>query len=65
MAITNHERCLRAEKACAVYDEDDPKTSIVDLLTDLRHLCASHHFDFDAMLLTSEIHFNCECDEEE
>lgn len=42
---------------------DDPDSAIVDLLTDLRHLCERDAHDFDRALAMSQKHFNAEVDE--
>ena len=41
------------------YDED-PKTAIVDFVTDLRHLAAQDGVDFDDVVRLATIHYACE-----
>ncbi len=44
---TNESRAAKAIQALSGYDHgDDLHTNIVDLLSDLRHLCGLHGLDF-------------------
>lgn len=62
---TNKQRCgtVNTILACS-YDSGDQRSSIIDLLTDLRHLCKRDDIDFEKVLLMSEIHFHDELSEE-
>lgn len=40
--------------------EDDQRTNVVDVLTDLRHLAAEARWDFDALLATARAHASAE-----
>ena len=53
-----------AEALSENYEEfqDDPGAAIIDLLTDLQHLCVYHKLDFDWCRRISEIHFQDESD---
>lgn len=59
---TNEERAHRALQALRAYEktvgEGSPGDYLTDLLTDLRHFCASEGLDFGASLAMSETHFN-------
>lgn len=60
----NRDRAERALQVMEFYDElpgVDPDALLVDLLTDLRHLCAEESdSQFDHAVHVSEIHFNAE-----
>lgn len=62
------ENVRRAERAASALEEYDLETegecAVIDLLTDLRHLCRFNRYDFDRLLSTSENHFNEEVEEE-
>lgn len=64
MEMDNNQRCERAEKALAEYDNGDLECDMNDLFTDLRHLCAREGIDFYARITTSSMHFEAEVEEE-
>ena len=52
----NTDRVTRASKALGAYLKEDPgdiRACIVDLLTDLQHLCRAEHIDWDAANVTA------------
>lgn len=55
------ENLRRAERAAAVLEEYEFETegecAVIDLLTDLRHLCLFNRYDFDRLTETAEGHF--------
>lgn len=50
----------RAQLALDTYPEDDRETLVIDLLTDLRHLCADRGMNFGQALAMSEQHYESE-----
>lgn len=42
------------------YEGDDQRSSVVDMLTDVRHLCEQEGIDFKAALTMSNMHFEAE-----
>lgn len=53
-------------EALSLFDEEDgadPKATLRNLLTELRHYCADEGLDFDAAVLMSEFHFSAESDD--
>jgi len=65
---TNEQRADRADHALVYYrdrvlhEDDGPisQENIIDLLTDLRHLCNQQGIDFEESSKLSEIHFESE-----
>jgi hypothetical protein len=55
-------RAKRAEKAVKGYagEDHDLRANIMDVMTDLRHLCEKKGFDFDLIVRTSGEHFTTE-----
>lgn len=56
----NRERAMSAARALGQLPdwwENDNRSNVVDLLTNLRHLCNSEGIDFEAALAMSAIHF--------
>lgn len=53
----NGSRAEKAKGRVLDYSGEDLRTDIVDLLSDLRHLCKSEELDFDDIVMMSEIHF--------
>jgi len=49
MAARRREIISRVLTALQGYDEPNNATSVTDVLTDLRHLCEAHGWDFDAL----------------
>jgi hypothetical protein len=62
--MNNIQRANRAEEALSQYEENHLPGAVADLLTDLRHLCDLNGWNFEDCVEMSEIHFNCEQDEE-
>jgi hypothetical protein len=62
VAMDNETRRNRAITALEAYSEedDDLVSNIIDLLTDLLHLCKRQEIDFQACLLSAEINFESE-----
>jgi len=60
--ITNEERCnfVMGLFDVSPYDEDAEDGSIIDILTDLQHLCAQQGWDFEEKLRTARMHFGAE-----
>ena len=60
--MDNETRRNRAITALEAYSEedDDLVSNIIDLLTDLLHLCKQQEIDFQACLLSAEINFESE-----
>ena len=67
--VDNSNRVKMALKACAVFNDEaiDPKMeaedleeAVIDLLTDLQHLCAKRALDFNSMLKQARGHFKDE-----
>lgn len=60
--ITNDERCdwAMALFNTSPYDEDTEDSSLVDILTDLMHLCKREGWDFDEKVRTARMHFEAE-----
>jgi len=56
----NEERIEFASRLFEVspYDEHGKETSLIDILSDLRHYCYFHDIDFSACIRSSENHFN-------
>lgn len=65
-AVSNESRANKAEHALYHYATDswfdEPRTALLDLLSDLRHLAQREGWDFSQCVLTSEIHFNSEAE---
>jgi len=56
--MDSQEMAARAIDALTgLYVGQDIEANIIDLLTDLRHLCAFEGIDFDQCAFTSGIHF--------
>jgi hypothetical protein len=62
VAMDNEVRIDRAISALETYsDEDDDLTSnIIDVLTDLMHLCKQQEIEFPWCLLSAEVNFESE-----
>jgi len=45
--------------------EDDTETAMIDLLTNLRHLCRREHYNFQHALYWSRRHYHAEQQEED
>lgn len=61
----NHHRRSLARIAVEAASEDfaaDPRSGIVDTLTNIRHLCESIGVDFDTCVQTSAMHYEEETD---
>lgn len=60
--MDNEIRINRAFSALEAYSEedDDLASNIIDLLTDLMHLCRQQGIEFQGCLLSAEIHFESE-----
>lgn len=54
-ALMYYKKELLIEGGHAIYDEE-----ICDLLTDIKHLCGSHDYDFDACLRMATNNYNTE-----
>ena len=72
MTRDNDERCADAQAVidsyiqrvgCEEYENEDLRTPLIDLLTDLRHWAADRGVDFDGAVETSEYHHSCESQE--
>lgn len=46
------------------YDPHDFRAMVVDLLTDIHHLCKAKRLGIGALLVTAEMHFATESSEE-
>ena len=46
------------------FGKNELDTSVTDTLANIMHLCKVEEFDFEALVGSAEMHFNCECDEE-
>ena len=68
MGTAGAENTRRAERAAGCLEEYNIKTerdsAVVDLLTDLRHLCRVNRYDFEDAVRISEGHFTEEVKEE-
>ena len=65
--MTNEERAQRGKKCLLVYEacqEDDPTSSIVDLVTDLLHLAHAHDIEPDYVTQTAQTHYQAEVEKE-
>jgi hypothetical protein len=61
MKEKNKERVYRASRAMTEYEvEGSLVENVVDLVTDLRHLCEMQNISFDNVILLSEIHYEVE-----
>ena len=63
MTISNATRASYADAALAAYleakgEDDDPRSNITDLMTDLLHLANREGFDGQAMTVTAIYNFN-------
>ena len=60
--MTNHRRAERAGDIVAAcgHRGDDPKSTVIDILTDLRHWCAVEAIDFDDLNRIAAGHFFAE-----
>jgi hypothetical protein len=60
--MDNETRRNRAITALEAYSEedDDLVSNIIDLLTDLMHLCKQQEIEFQGCLLSAEINFESE-----
>ena len=59
--MTNEERAQRGKKCLLVYEacqEDDPTSSIVDLVTDLLHLAHQNDIELDYVTRMAQLHYN-------
>lgn len=56
MAIDNLLRAQRAREALAAYTDEDEEANIIDLLTDVMHLCRGTDRDFSRLLSMAEYH---------
>jgi len=56
------ERRARKAKFIALkaYDKNDLRTSVVDLLADILHLCHSEGFNFPELFESAALHFHAE-----
>ncbi len=67
---TNRERASQASHALDEYaehtgnEDEDRKTVIIDLLSDLMHLCEIEDIDFDSCLWHANDHYTTESNEE-
>lgn len=67
---TNEARAERAEQALQEYDEPEQMAAVIDLLTDLRHLCGQREAqgqsqDFQDAMRISEYHYEAELNGED
>ena len=63
----NETHALRAERTLIFYatvEARDPKSSLIDLLTDMRHYCNDNGFGFDYFSKISKMRFEAEAVEE-
>lgn len=60
MSIHNANRAGRAELVLEDYEGDEMESAIVDLLTDLRHLCDREKIQFDLCNARSQMHHRAE-----
>lgn len=61
MAENNLQRARRAEDALTDYsDPEDERTCLIDLLTDLMHLCRVRGHCFESALSMARMHFEAE-----
>jgi len=60
--MDNEVRINRASSALEPYSEedDDLSSTIIDLLTDLMHLCKQQGIEFRGCLLSAEVNFESE-----
>jgi hypothetical protein len=64
--MDNLDRAESASSALAKFSqvtgmcEEDTRTQMVDLVTNLMHLANKHSIDFDAVHHTAELHFGAE-----
>ena len=54
------ESALECIKVYSGYDPEDLRSSIVDVLDDIMHLCAERDLDFSACAISAERHFDAE-----
>jgi len=71
-SVDNESRALAADVALVAYTGDDEvrqgeekRSTLTDLLTDLRHWARLNGVDFDTANNSAEIHFNVEVEEPE
>jgi hypothetical protein len=58
---TNMERAEKAKTALAIYgDSGDANCAVIDVLTDLMHMCRVNGMDIDSLLETADRHFTTE-----
>ena len=65
--MTNEERAQRGKKCLLVYEacqEDDPTSSIVDLVADLLHLAHQNSLDTTSIIRCAKMHFDTETNPE-
>ena len=62
MNPTNGRRAAKARKALAAYklERDGVRTALIDLLTDVRHLCDKEGFSLRAIECTADMHYKSE-----
>ena len=63
---TNKTRATRAFNTLSYYKEhenDDTKTSVIDLMTDILHLLDKHEIDHRAVVETAMGHYEAEVEE--
>lgn len=60
--MDNEMRINRAFSALEAYSEEDedPASNIIDLLTDLMHMCKQQGIEFQGCLLSAEVNFESE-----
>lgn len=59
MTNTDYKAAMAFERVYG-YSGDDLQSDVIDLITDIRHLCHNEGLDFDQVIITTEIHFNYE-----
>ena len=61
--LSNEDRANYAHKVLSIspYDEGSEEEGIIDLLTNLMHLCRRDGYDFDKLLGSARRHFHVEC----
>lgn len=64
MPIMSRKNTKQAKKALKLalenYDELDPRSSLVDLVTDIKHACDLKEIDFYALLDSAHDHYSAE-----
>lgn len=59
------DRMADIEPETQKWDKADLESTIADILADLRHLAKARSVNFDDVVALSEIHFECELDDNE